>query len=164
MPRVVQIGSEDHAFDAGAFQRTAPLAHRRTVSAAICAQHPDCVPIILERMVGATAAAPAPSRNKLLVPRDANGRQLLADVRKALPAVSPHQPVFLFVGQQQVLVPLAAPVAHLFEQFAADDGFLYVRYSLGDDDARNARAGGAWFNANSTSWSATLGNWLQRWF
>ena len=89
-------------------------------------QHPDRVPVIIDR---ASPSAPKVDRHKFLCPKNTTMAQFSFVVRKRM-ELAPEQAVFLFCGNDSVLPTTSLRMEEVYDNHAAEDGYLYVTYSL----------------------------------
>lgn len=107
------------------FKREFPFDRRAEISSRLRQQHPDRVPIIVEKAKGSDI--PEVDRKKFLVPADVNMGKFVFEIRKHM-TLPPEKAIFLFVGNDN-LVPVASPISSVYEKYKDPDGFLYVNVS-----------------------------------
>lgn len=87
----------------------------------------DRVPVIVQKASG--SVLPDIDKNKFLVPEDVSFAQFTFVVRKRI-RMRDTQNLFLICNRK---IPLGeTPMRVVYDQCAAQDGFLYVRYALED--------------------------------
>ena len=100
--------------------------HERVVeSVNILNKYPDRIPIICERQ--GTNIPPA-DRSKYLVPMDLTMGQFLYVIRKRL-SLDPSLGLFLFIGNDGLLMNNAKLISECYNEHKDKDGFLYLKYS-----------------------------------
>ena len=66
-------------------------------------------------------------KHKFLVPADLTIGQFIHVIRKRIKA-TPEKAIFIFVAKR-ILPSTASLISTIYEQYADDDGFLYILYS-----------------------------------
>jgi len=107
------------------FRERLTLAERRAECERVRRRHPRHVAVILEP--GARDAPPI-DKQKFLVPEELTLAHLAFAARRRL-ELRPEQALFLH-AEGGALLDAAAPVRALRERRTAEDGFVYVTYSL----------------------------------
>jgi GABA(A) receptor-associated protein len=100
---------------------------RSTESARIKKRYPDRFPIICEKNIKDTTT-PEIDKSKYLVPQDITIGQFMYVIRKRLRLPS-EDAIFLFIGEDKVILPIHMTMYEVFYQFKNKDGFLYIVYS-----------------------------------
>eukprot|EP00656_Telonema_subtile_P042521 TRINITY_DN4819_c0_g1_i1.p1 TRINITY_DN4819_c0_g1~~TRINITY_DN4819_c0_g1_i1.p1 ORF type:complete len:141 (+),score=41.72 TRINITY_DN4819_c0_g1_i1:97-519(+) len=109
---------------ASKYKANHPEEQRRSEAQRVRERHPDRLPVICEKMEGSKINDL--DKNKFLVPSDLTVGQFVLVVRKRV-MLEPEKAVFLFIGDS--VPPTSAHMADLYNKYADDDGFLYVKYS-----------------------------------
>eukprot|EP01102_Stenamoeba_stenopodia_P001413 TRINITY_DN1121_c0_g1_i1.p1 TRINITY_DN1121_c0_g1~~TRINITY_DN1121_c0_g1_i1.p1 ORF type:complete len:118 (-),score=28.78 TRINITY_DN1121_c0_g1_i1:195-548(-) len=107
-----------------AFKQEQPLDHRKLVSDRIRMRYPDRIPVIVEK--APKSDAPDIDKKKFLVPSDITIGRFVYEIRKHM-KLSPEKAIFLFVNN--ILPPTSMSMAHIYERYKDEDGFLYITYS-----------------------------------
>ncbi|XP_004289170.1 PREDICTED: autophagy-related protein 8C-like [Fragaria vesca subsp. vesca] len=106
------------------YKSEVPLEKREAEAARIREQHPDRVPVIVEK--AEKSDVPDIEKNKYLVPADITVGQLVFVIRKKI-KLDADQAIFVFV--KDILPPTAALMSSIYEENKDEDGFLYMTYS-----------------------------------
>ncbi|KAL6140134.1 hypothetical protein ACLB2K_058435 [Fragaria x ananassa] len=106
------------------YKSEVPLEKREAEAARIREQHPDRVPVIVEK--AEKSDVPDIEKNKYLVPADITVGQLVFVIRKKI-KLDADQAIFIFV--KDILPPTAALMSSIYEENKDEDGFLYMTYS-----------------------------------
>jgi len=85
---------------------------------------PDRIPVIVEK--DQKSELPEISKKKYLVPNDLTVGQFLHIIRKRI-NLPPEKAIFIFVND--ILPPTSSLMNSLYDEYADEDGFLYVKYS-----------------------------------
>lgn len=101
------------------------LEVRRQESAKVLKEHPDRIPVILERNPD-DKVVPELDRRKFLVPGAATVAGFLTTIRKRI-RLTAEQAIFLFVDN--TLPPVTMTMSQLYRDFKANDGFVYITFS-----------------------------------
>jgi GABA(A) receptor-associated protein len=101
---------------------------RQTESSKIISKYPDRFPIICERNLR-DIDTPNIDKHKYLVPFDTTLGYFIQVIRKRiqLPASSA---LFLFVGDNNNILPINTKIGDIYHRFKNPDGFLYIIYSM----------------------------------
>ena len=100
---------------------------RSNESTRIMKRYPERLPIICEKNIRDTGI-PQIDKHKYLVPQDITIGQFMYVIRKRLRLPS-EEAMFLFVGEEHVILPIHLSMGIAFRRFKNKDGFLYVVYS-----------------------------------
>jgi len=100
---------------------------RSNESSRIQKRYPDRFPIICEKNIK-DSVTPEIDKNKYLVPQDITIGQFMYVIRKRLRLPS-EDAIFLFVGEDKVILPIHMTIYEAFYRFKNKDGFLYIMYS-----------------------------------
>jgi GABA(A) receptor-associated protein len=106
------------------FKKKKTLQERVIESVNIRKKYPGRIPIICERQ---GINIPSIDRTKYLVPNDLTMGQFIYVIRKRL-SLNSSLGLFLFVGEDGLLVNNAKLVSECYNQHKDDDGFLYIKY------------------------------------
>lgn len=110
------------------FRKENNLEKRQGLFRRIKSKFPDRVPIICEKSLVAAKDFPSVEKIKYLVPSGSTVGEFIANIRKRID-IPAHQALFMFVGDNNVLPPVATPIEILYDKEKSDDGFLYFQYS-----------------------------------
>lgn len=98
---------------------------RRRESLKLRAEHPDRLPVIVEKKNDGRDV-PELDRHKFLVPADLSVGQFVYLIRRRV-RLPPERAIFLFA--RHTLPPVGSSVAQVYEEHRDSDGFLYLNYS-----------------------------------
>lgn len=110
--------------DSSDFKKQNDFDKRVQDAARIREKYPNRVPVICEKNL--KSDIPDIDKNKYLVPSDLTLAQFAYVIRKRL-KLKPETAIFLMVNN--TTPSTATEMAHLYEEFKSDDGFLYLKYS-----------------------------------
>lgn len=109
------------------FRSEFPFEKRSAESVRIKQKFPDLIPVICERIEGASKDVPELDRRKFLVPPHLTMGQFVYVVRKRI-SVEASQALYMYISGN-ILVPTAHTISLVYNEHKDDDGFLYVTYS-----------------------------------
>jgi len=107
------------------FKKKKTFDERFKESIAVREKYPDRIPIICERQ---GTNIPQIDKTKYLVPKDLTMGQFLYVIRKRL-TLDPSLGLFLFIGEQGILINSARLTSECYNDHKDRDGFLYLKYS-----------------------------------
>lgn len=103
------------------------LFERTNEASRIMKRYPDRIPVICEKNIRDTSI-PDIDKHKYLVPPDLTVGQFMYIVRKRIHLPS-NLALFLFVGENNTMLPTNAYMDEIYHQHKNIDGFLYIIYS-----------------------------------
>lgn len=107
------------------FKKAKSFEERIKESQKIKEKYPDRVPVIVEKSI--SSSVNNIDKHKYLVPSDLTVGQFIHVIRKRIQA-TPEQGIFIFV-KEKILPPTSSLMISMYENYADDDGFLYMIYS-----------------------------------
>ena len=107
------------------YKKKKTLRERTIESINILNKYPGRIPIICERQ---GINIPPIDRSKYLVPGDLTMGQFLYVIRKRL-SLDPSLGLFLFIGNEGLLINSAKLILECYNEYKDEDGFLYLKYS-----------------------------------
>ena len=107
------------------FKKKKTFNERLNESITIRNKYPDRIPIVCERQ---GTNIPKIDKTKYLVPKDLTMGQFLYVIRKRL-TLDPSLGLFLFIGEQGLLINSAKLASECYNCHKDKDGFLYIKYS-----------------------------------
>lgn len=107
------------------YKKKKTLRERTMESINILNKYPGRIPIICERQ---GINIPPIDRSKYLVPSDLTMGQFLYVIRKRL-SLDPSLGLFLFIGNEGLLINSAKLILECYNEYKDEDGFLYLKYS-----------------------------------
>ena len=108
------------------FKTKFTLEERKQECAKMIAKFPDRIPIIVER--SKDASIPEMDRKKFLVPSDIVFGQFQSIIRKRI-NINQATALFLFVGNNDRMIPISQLISNVYEAEKDQDGFLYIVYT-----------------------------------
>jgi len=112
----------------GTFKSEASFEKRQELCNRIRTQYKDRIPIIVE--LAKSNNLLTLNRKKFLVPSDISVGGFLGELRKQT-SVRSDEALFIFCGNGNgILVPTSENIAHIYEKYHDEDGFLYITVAL----------------------------------
>merc|ERR1719440_233097 len=113
------------------FQDSVPFEKRSADAHRILSKYPDRIPVICERAPRSTL--PDIDKKKFLVPGTMIGGEFQYIIHKhinknANSSMAPDHTIYLFVSNTTT-PKSGALMSEIYDQYKADDGFLYITYS-----------------------------------
>lgn len=105
------------------FKEAHTFEQRKAEAANIRAQHPDRIPVIIEKAVGTQLGDL--DKSKFLVPCDITMSQLMYIIRKRI-KLQDDKAIFLSINQY--IPSTSVTVGEVFKDHCDEDGFLYVSF------------------------------------
>ena len=109
----------------GFFKKSKTFEERKAESTKIKEKYNDRIPVIVE--MAQKSNINNIDKHKFLVPADLTIGQFIHVIRKRIKA-TPEKAIFIFVAKR-ILPSTASLISTIYEQYADDDGFLYILYS-----------------------------------
>lgn len=105
------------------FKEVHSFEQRKAEASKIRTQHPERIPIIVERATNAEVGNL--DKNKFLVPNDITMSQLMYIVRKRIKLAEEKA---LFLSVNNFIPSTSTTVEQVYKEHCDEDGFLYVAY------------------------------------
>lgn len=110
-----------------AYKAKTPFKKRQELYNRVTKTQPGRIPIICER-AAQSKDIPVMADTKFLAPKECTVGEFMSNIRPKI-KLEPHQAIFLFVGEQNVLPSVSMTMEELHQTYKSDDGLLYLQYS-----------------------------------
>lgn len=100
-----------------------PIDKRKEIANKILSAYTDRVPIIVEP--NPRTGKPCINKQKFLAPAEISLSKFLNEIRKHITEVSPNSAIYLLT-ERNIVPCQSESLSRLFQQYADEDGFLYL--------------------------------------